>query len=59
MRAPVVGRAVNICTGRESMIVRSRLSDGGGISRTSGMDAFRVWVGGAGALPGVVAAGSD
>jgi hypothetical protein len=58
--APVVGAAVNICTGSESMMVRKRLSDGGGISSVSVIDALRVAPGGPGSRPpGVVAAGRD
>jgi hypothetical protein len=33
--APVPGAAVKICTGSESIIVRKRLSEGGGMSKVS------------------------
>jgi hypothetical protein len=58
--APEVGAAVKICTGRESIMVRKRLSDGGGISRVSVIEPLLAWLGGGGGRPpGVVAAGSD
>ena len=51
---------MNICTGKESMIVRKRDSDGGGMSNVSVIEPLLPWPGGAGVRPpGVVAAGSD
>ena len=59
MTTPVVGAAVNICTGNESMMVRSKLSEGGGISISLTEDRL-VWAWGAGGRPpDGVAAGSD